>query len=70
MFLVAQTGNVEFRVPPELAVGYAGMICCAAVSVLNQMVLVFGLNGDMLAHWDAVKSRADVALKRMQTMFP
>ncbi|MCU1479289.1 MAG: hypothetical protein JWQ19_75 [Subtercola sp.] len=70
MFMVAQPGKVEFRMVPQLAVEYAGMLCASAVTVLDRMELVFGVTGEQSDRWNGVKSRADLALKRMQAMFP
>lgn len=70
MFHVARPGRVEFRMLPELAVEYAGMLCGTAVTVLDRMALVFDVEGEQLAHWNAVKVRAAAALKRMQSEFP
>lgn len=64
--MVVQPGPVMFRIPRELAVEYAGMLCASWVTVVDRMSELFGFEPELSARWNNVKTRADLALETMQ----
>ncbi|TFC30781.1 hypothetical protein E3O55_07295 [Cryobacterium sp. MDB1-18-2] len=70
MFLVGAPGLVQFRIPRELVVEYAGMISASCITVMDRMMLMFGLELKHQQRWNGAKSRANTALALMQSQFP
>jgi hypothetical protein len=70
MFLVAEPGKVQFKIPRQLVVEYAGMISATCVTVIDRMAVMFGLEREHQQSWNGAKARADTALKLLQQKFP